>query len=140
MDMSISKAQIKEELHRQWTAQSIEMALLGRWDAAVQSNQEILKIFPNDVRALNRLGKAYQELGRHEEAAAIYEKCLEQQPSNGIARRRLTELYAILQREPAKTLSTQPTDNEPGDDEVDDADAYPEEEESEPGAGEDTAS
>jgi len=137
MDMSISKSQIKEELHKQWATQSIDMALMGRWDQAVQANQQILKLFPKDVQALNRLGKAYQELGRHEEAAAAYEKCLEQQPSNGIARKRLTELYAMLQREPAKTLVTTPTESEPGDDEADDVDPLLEEEESEPSTSED---
>jgi len=139
MDMNISKSQIREEMHKQWATKSIDLALMGRWDEAVQSNQQILKLFPNDIQALNRLGKAYQELGRYEEAAAAYEQCLEKQPSNAIARKRLSELYAIMQREPARTLASAPTEAETGDEEADDLDPFLEEEDSEPSMGEESA-
>ncbi|KPL15334.1 MAG: hypothetical protein AMJ93_16700 [Anaerolineae bacterium SM23_84] len=74
MDSSVSKSQIKEELRKRWIGQAVELALMGRWDEAVQANQRILEIFPDDIQAHNRLGKAYSELGRYEEAATAYEQ------------------------------------------------------------------
>jgi tetratricopeptide (TPR) repeat protein len=104
MDSNISRSQIREELRKRWTAQAVELALMGRWDEAAQANQEILDLFPDDIQARNRLGKAYYELGRHDEAAEAYEQNLKRQPSNTIARKKLTELYALLKREPETTI------------------------------------
>jgi tetratricopeptide (TPR) repeat protein len=101
MSLYASKGQIKEELHRRWTAQAVELALMGRWDEAVPINLKVLEASPDDVSARNRLGKAYYELGRHEEALDAYEENLRLEPSNNIARKRLAELYALLNREPS---------------------------------------
>jgi Flp pilus assembly protein TadD len=123
MDMDISKFQIKEELGKKWTAEAVELALMGRWDEAVQANLRILEIFPDDVRARNRLGKAYSELGRHDEAATAYEQSLQRQPSNSIARKNLAELYPLLNREPDTTLAESTLLSEITDeDELDDED------------------
>ncbi len=103
-DMNVSKYQIKEELRKQWAAKAVEMALMSRWDDAVQANLQILEVFPDDTPARNRLGKAYYELGRPEDALAAYEQSLQKQPTNNIARKRLAELYAQLKREPAVRL------------------------------------
>ena len=103
-DSNVSKYQIKEEMRKQWATQAVEMALMGRWDEAVQTNLHILDVFPDDTQARNRLGKAYYELGRHEDALAAYEQSLQKQPSNNIARKKLAELYAQLKRKPAIKL------------------------------------
>jgi len=112
MDSSVSKSQIKEELRKRWIGQAVELALMGRWDEAVQANQRILEIFPDDIQAHNRLGKAYSELGRYEEAATAYEQSLQRQPSNSIARKNLAELYALLNREPGIALGETSPDSE----------------------------
>jgi len=104
MELNISKSQVKDELRKRWTREAVDQALIGRWDEAVQTNLRILEIAPNDVQARNRLGKAYFELGRNEEALEVYEENLQQQPSNAIARKMLTDLYALLHREPKTTL------------------------------------
>ncbi len=104
MDLNVSKSQVKEELRKQWSAQAVELALMGRWDGAVQVNLRILELFSDDTQARNRLGKAYSELGRYDEAVLAYEQSLQHQPSNNIARKRLAELYALLKREPAVAL------------------------------------
>jgi tetratricopeptide (TPR) repeat protein len=117
MDYNVSKSQIKEELRKRWTAQAVESALMGRWDEAVQTNLHILEVFPDDVRAYNRLGRAYTELGRHEEAVEAYEQALQRQPSNPISRKRVTELYASLQREPSTGLKAAMDDDEIDEDE-----------------------
>lgn len=112
MTLSVSNVQIKEELRRQWAAHGVEMALMGRWDDAIRINLQVLSVFPDDIQARNRLGKAYLELGRHEEAAEAYEQSLLRQPSGSIARKRLGELHAMLPRAPQKELGTPPQDAE----------------------------
>ena len=105
MESNPSKSQIKDQLRKRWAAEAVEQALMGRWDEAVQANLQVLEMFPDDVKAHNRLGKAYHELGRDEEAAAAYEQALQRQPSNPIARRNLAQLYAMLNREPDGALA-----------------------------------
>jgi len=101
---NVSKSQIKEELRKQWAARATDMAMKGRWDEAVQTNFQILELFADDSHARNRLGKAFYELGRYEDALAAYEESLRQQPANNIARKRLADLYAMLNRQPAVAL------------------------------------
>jgi tetratricopeptide (TPR) repeat protein len=112
MSFNTAKPQIKEELHRKWAIQAVELALMGRWDEAEQANLRILEIFPDDTSARNRLGRAYSELGRYDEAATAYEQSLERQPSNSIARKKLTELYTLLKRDPAVALGESTPDSE----------------------------
>jgi len=140
-DTNVSKYQIKEELRKQWASRAVEMALQGRWDDAVQVNQQILDLFPDDTQARNRMGKAYNELGRPEDALTAYEQSLQKQPSNNIARKRLAELYAQLNREPAVKLAEGMPAIEIAEEEAEEAEFedYMEEEEAEGGAEEDTA-
>ena len=121
-ESNVTKYQIKEELRKQWATESVELALSGRWDDAAQANLHILEIFPEDTPARNRLGKAYQELGRLEDALTAYEQSLLKQPSNNIARKHLAELYATLNREPAIHLGEAMPAVEITDDEEDAAD------------------
>ena len=100
MNLNAPKVQVREELRKRWTAQAVELAMKGSWDESVAVNLQILQLFPNNVPARNRLGKAYYELGREEEALDAYEKNLKLEPSNSIARKRLAELYVLLNREP----------------------------------------
>lgn len=81
--------------------QAIRMALDGRWQEAAQLNLLLLEEEPNDVNALNRLGKAQSEMGEYENALASYSRALEVDPYNRIARRnmdRLAELVAARKR------------------------------------------
>jgi len=134
MDSTISKSRIKEELRKRWTAQAVELALMGRWDEAVQANLRILEMFPDDTRAHNRLGKAYSELGRYEEAATAYEQSLQRQPSNTIARKKLAELYTLLNREPKIVLG----DSIHGSETIEEGEEELEEEAIVDGSGEDS--
>jgi hypothetical protein len=81
--------------------QAINLAMQSRWDEAVAANQSILNVFPNDVDSYNRLGKAYTELGRYDEARDSYAKALSMEPSNTIARKNLTRLSGLKGSEPA---------------------------------------
>ena len=132
MDSSVSKSQIKEELRKRWTGQAVELALMGRWDEAVQANLRILELFPDDIQARNRLGKAYSELGRYEEAATAYEQSLQRQLSNSIARKNLAKLYALLNREPGTALGETTPDSETTEEAEEELEESLEEEEGRP--------
>jgi tetratricopeptide (TPR) repeat protein len=60
----------------------------------IAANQCILEQQPNDVVALNRLGRAFEAVGWDEAACVSFEKVLEIDPGNAIAKRRLQSLAA----------------------------------------------
>jgi hypothetical protein len=71
---------------------AISLAMKNRWDEAAQVNREILDVFPNEVDAYNRLGKALTELGRYAEARDAYAQAVKLDPLNGIASKNLQRL------------------------------------------------
>ena len=64
----------------------------GSWKEAAAVNRSILEVFPHDVEALNRLGRAYLELGEYQEAEAAYRRTTEIDPYNAIAVKNLQRL------------------------------------------------
>jgi tetratricopeptide (TPR) repeat protein len=72
--------------------QAITLAMRNRWDEAAQVNREILDMFPNEVDAYNRLGKALTELGRYADARDAYAHAVKLDPLNGIAAKNLQRL------------------------------------------------
>jgi tetratricopeptide (TPR) repeat protein len=72
--------------------QAIVLASKNRWQEAVDLNREILDMFPNEVDAYNRLGKALTELGRYAEARDAYARAVKLDPFNGIATKNLQRL------------------------------------------------
>jgi tetratricopeptide (TPR) repeat protein len=72
--------------------QAISLAMKNRWEEAAQLNREILDVFPNEVDAFNRLGKALTELGRYAEARDAYAQAVKLDPLNGIASKNLQRL------------------------------------------------
>jgi hypothetical protein len=81
--------------------QAITLAMKNRWDEAAQINREILEIFPNEVDAYNRLGKALTELGRYGEARDAYAHAVKLDPLNGIAAKNLQRLGKLATDGPA---------------------------------------
>lgn len=86
----------KTRLKKQWTTLAIQQALASQWESAVITNRNILNYFPTDHEALNRLGKAYSELGQYTEARQAYSQTLKYSPNNAIAKKNLDRL-ALLQ-------------------------------------------
>jgi hypothetical protein len=78
--------------------QAIQLALQNRWDEAAAVNRSIISLFPSDIDAYNRLGKALMEMGEHEEARNAYMKTLALEPGNVIARKNLARLDAVKAR------------------------------------------
>lgn len=82
------RARIRRELNDR----AIRLALESKWEEAVDVNQRLLAIAPRDISTLNRLGKAYSELGRYGEAKRSYAEVLDVDPTNSIARKNLDRL------------------------------------------------
>ena len=82
----------KAKLRRHRTNEAIALAMQSRWEEAVTVNKGIIEIFPDDVDAYNRLGKASTQLGKYAEAREAYGRALEIDPNNGIAKKNLDRL------------------------------------------------
>jgi len=98
----VATAYLPEERNRfkrQRTEQAIQLAMAGRWEEAVAVNRAILELFPTDVDTYNRLGKALTELGHYREAREAYQKGLEIDPSNMIAKKNLARLATLREAE-----------------------------------------
>jgi tetratricopeptide (TPR) repeat protein len=80
---------------RSKSEQAITLAMKNRWDEAAQVNREILDLFPNEVDAYNRLGKALTELGRYADARDAYAQAVKLDPLNGIAAKNLQRLSKL---------------------------------------------
>lgn len=87
-------------LRRQVTKKAIALAMQGRWEEAVAANRGIIEIFPRDVSAYNRLGKALAELGWYAEAKEAYSKAFGIDPRGSIARRNLRRLSVLIEEHP----------------------------------------
>lgn len=82
----------RTRLRRQSSKQAIALAMQGRWQEVVAANLSLLESFPTDVDAYNRLARAYMELGDYALAKTTYEKAVEFDPYNTIARKNLSRL------------------------------------------------
>lgn len=68
---------------------AIRSALRGDWETAVELNLEILSSYPQNIAALNRLGRAYSELGQKEAAGDAYTQVLKIDKYDTIATKNL---------------------------------------------------
>ncbi len=89
------------KLRRQRTKEAIILAMQGRWEEAVAANKGIIEVFPKDINAYNRLGKALTELGQYDEAKVAYSKAIEINPKNSIARKNLRRLSLLKEVQPS---------------------------------------
>lgn len=92
--MSYHKAESiapKKRLERE----AVELAMQSRWEDAAKKNRAIIAAFPADVDSYNRLGRALVEMGSYADARQAYNKALELDPHNSIARKNLTRMSAL---------------------------------------------
>lgn len=82
-----------------YAEEAIRLAMQGHWVEAVTLNEKIIELSPNDVDAHNRLGKALSELGHYSEARKAYERVLEIDSMNNIAKRNLQRLSYLKEGE-----------------------------------------
>jgi hypothetical protein len=81
---------------------AIKLAQENHWQEAIVANQSIIEVFPNDVDAYNRLGRACIEMGEYKKAKEAYSKALELSPSNSIAKKNLDRLALLKGAQVAK--------------------------------------
>jgi hypothetical protein len=84
----------------QYVDEAIELALANRWAEAVQVNRGIMDRFGPDEETLNRLGKAYTELGQLTDATEAYKGTLKMNPVNPIAVKNLGKLQTMRGGQP----------------------------------------
>lgn len=95
--MEQAKAEERQRSRKRLTDQAIRLALETRWEEAVATNRQLLEIDPSSVEALNRLGKAYSELGHYAEARSAYARTLEIDRTNTIAQKNLSRLEKVME-------------------------------------------
>ena len=71
---------------------AIQFALNKEWEKASRANQKILETHPQNKKALLRLGKALIHLQDYSEAKETFEKVLDQDPINKIAKKNLKKI------------------------------------------------
>lgn len=76
---------------------AIEEAIKGNWKEAIKLNEKILKEESKNREALNRLARAYSELGKFDKSAATYKKVIKIDPYNSIAQKALARLLELRQ-------------------------------------------
>ncbi len=103
---SYQEEEEKAQLRQQLSKEAIDSALQGRWEEAEAVNRDIIKRFPTDVEAYNRLGRALTELGDFDRAKKAYFKALKLAPENAIAKKNLARLTSLS--ESMATLSSNP--------------------------------
>ncbi len=85
------------KLKRVNTKQAIALAMQGKWQEAIVTNKSIINVFPEDVDAYNRLGRAYMETGEYVQAQKAYEHSLRIDAYNAIAKKNLQRLTQLKQ-------------------------------------------
>lgn len=94
------------KVKRERVEQAIQLALQSKWSEAAAANRTIISMFPSDVDAFNRLGKALTEMGEYEDARRSYERALEIEPTNTIARKNLGRIDALKGPEAPRAKAT----------------------------------
>jgi len=85
---------------------AIGLALNARWDEAAGLNLLLLEDYPEDIDTLNRLGRAYSELGNLSKAKACFQKVLKLDPYNTIASNNIKRLSNMKAADIRKVAST----------------------------------
>jgi tetratricopeptide (TPR) repeat protein len=94
----------------QRSKEAIDLAMQARWQDAVKVNEELIQSFPDDVDTLNRLGRAYMELGKFAKAKEAYKHTVKLEPYNAIATRNLRRLNDLKEthKAPVETDKVDP--------------------------------
>ena len=85
--------------------QAVAAALDADWPRAIELNTKILEAAPDDIEGRNRIGRAFIELGRLDEAKVSFAEVLKAEPYNPIAIRGSQRVIALLDHK-AKAVTT----------------------------------
>ena len=106
--MITNQADERARLKRLLPERAIELAMQNRWPEAADVNRKIIELYPNDADAYNRLGKALMEMGRYRDALATYQKAIDLDPNNVIAKKNVERLVHLADKAPAPSKSPPP--------------------------------
>lgn len=95
--------QPRTQTKRQLIEDARRASLEGRWDEAIELNQQMIERAPRDAEALNRLGRALLARQQTSQAVEAYSNALRADPANMIARRNLQRLEALRHRAASST-------------------------------------
>jgi tetratricopeptide (TPR) repeat protein len=98
--MITNQADERARLKRLLPERAIELAMQNRWSEAADINRKIIELYPSDADAYNRLGKALMEMGRYRDALATYQKSIELDPNNVIAKKNVERLVHLADKAP----------------------------------------
>ena len=93
--METTRTADKNKLRRDWSKEAIDLALKGEWQRAAEINQAILALYPDDVEAMNRLGKAFMEICDYTRAREVLARVVAKAPYNTIAKKNLARLEQL---------------------------------------------
>lgn len=94
-------AEDRARLKRVLPERAIALAMQNRWSEAADINRKIIELYPNDADAYNRLGKALMEMGRYRDALTTYQRAIELDPNNVIAKKNVERLMHLADKVPA---------------------------------------
>lgn len=103
-----NQAEDRARLRRVLPERAIALAMQNRWSEAADVNRKIIELYPNDADAYNRLGKALMEMGRYRDALATYQRAIELDPNNIIARKNVERLIHLADKAPAAPEASKP--------------------------------
>ena len=75
--------------------QAIQYSTANQWEEAIHINEQLLQL-GEDAECYNRIGKAWFEIGRFDDAQEAYNNALRLNPSNVIARKNLNRLRELM--------------------------------------------
>ena len=90
---------MSEENLYQKSQEAISAALAQDWKKALDLNLELSKMDPENIDTLNRLAKAYMELGKIPKAKTFYNKVLNLDEYNSIATKNLSKLSSLKEKD-----------------------------------------
>jgi len=94
-DPQIDVDQIKQKAIDDLQKNAVSAALAQQWEEAISVNLAILKLEKTNIAALNRLGFAYVNAGKKDDARKTFEKVKKIDPYNQIANKNLYKLDTI---------------------------------------------
>lgn len=94
--------------HKDLAQEAIQQALTGNWKVALELNKKIIDENKEDIDALNRLARAYAELGDLDKAKSTARKVLDIDSFNNIAFKALEKWKSIKKAEVYKSDPAKP--------------------------------
>jgi hypothetical protein len=92
MDSDTTPTANSMRLKRDLGREAVNLALKGEWERATEVNKAILELFTEDVEAMNRMAKAFIEMGHYADAKAVLDRVCEVAPYNNIAKKNRARL------------------------------------------------